>query len=42
MNTVAANNDMDQWLNQKLDELLPIQNSGNRGQQNTVNGHYRD
>jgi peroxiredoxin family protein len=23
MNTVAANNDMDQWLNQKLDELLP-------------------
>ncbi len=23
MNTVVANNDMDQWLNQKLDELLP-------------------
>ena len=23
MNTVAVNNDMDQWLNQKLDELLP-------------------
>ena len=23
MNTVAANNDMDQWLNQKLNELLP-------------------
>ncbi len=23
MNTVAVNNEMDQWLNQKLDELLP-------------------
>jgi peroxiredoxin family protein len=23
MNTVAVNNDMDQWLDQKLDELLP-------------------